>query len=198
MVPSVLLALSRGSCLHTAGARCKQTQEESAGAWDTLVSPHAPATIKMGSGAMWRDPRQEKSFCDQQGSAFSSPGIGDQAGTCSCCACLRQACCALAVPGEKRPPLGHTCVRSLSECGELAGPRRRPLLHEHTHLLLLFAQGSHLAEGFFATSCCLEPAWYCSSMEGGSVFRFCSSLPAVPPGTKKGRSSSQQPHGRGT
>lgn len=29
-----------------------------------------------------------------------------------------------------------------------------------------FAQGSHLAEGFFATSCCLEPAWYCSSMEG--------------------------------
>ncbi len=39
---------------------------------------------------------------------------------------------------EKRPPLGHTCVRSLSECGELAGPRRRPLLHEHTHLPSFF------------------------------------------------------------
>lgn len=56
MFPSVLLSPTCGSCLHTAGARCKQTQEESAGARGTLVSLRAPTTVKMGSGAMLERP----------------------------------------------------------------------------------------------------------------------------------------------
>ena len=72
-------------------------------------------------------------------------------------------------------------------------PKGRQLLLKHTPLLPLFPQGPHLAEGFFAVSCCHVPVSQLGNMEGGSVSLLCNSLPAEPPAPRKGESSSEQP-----
>lgn len=98
------------------------------------------------------------------------------------------------LPCVERAASSGTGVRSLSESLRLVGPKGTSLLCGCKWLLPPFPQGSHLVEGFFSRSCCLVPGSQLLTV-GRESFRLCSSLPGWHNETRKGGSSSEQPHG---
>ena len=94
-------------------------------------------------------------------------------------------------PPSERTAITGTCVRNPSQSLRPASPKGTSPPHGCKGPLHPFPQGSHMTEGFFSTSCCLDPQL--GSTGRGSPSRRFSSLPGCPSVTGKGGSSSEQP-----